>query len=276
MNYLFKNAKVAVMIYSGEHTVEDQIVEMTASAGITLKSLHEKLENISLRAVYKAVHKLIRARVLIKVGKRVMIDQEWAGRVREQLGSTEAPRLTNGERAAYTFVSMEHLDAFWKTVILPIEQSSPVKEIFFYNPHNFWAYLPSRKESEDAYYQHFSGTGRNGFFTIGGNSKADMDFKRYYQDEHLQIDLRNIPGIRRTDHITVIGSSIITVRLAKGVADRIDSLYVSGRGIKDILPEIIELCRKPGKIRFVLEHNAVKAGKIKTLLAKNFYFRQSR
>lgn len=264
------------MLYSKEKGLEDQIVELVGNDRMTLKSLHAELakeEYVSLRAVYKAVHKLVDAGVLLKVGKKVMLDHEWTDRVRERLGSVTAPLLSIGERLAYTFVSTEHLDAFWKTVVLPLEQSVPAREIFFYNPHNFWAYLPERKESEDAYYRHFSATGRHGFFTVGGASEADSEFKRAYQGEHLQIDLRDIASFRKTDHITVIDSFIITVRLAKGVSERIDALYAGGMSIKDILPAIMAICQKPGKIRFLLENNPTKAAKLKKVLSRNFYFK---
>lgn len=228
-----------------------------------------------MRAVYKAVNKLINAGVLLKVGKHVMIDQEWAKRVEDMLGSTSETILSNGERAVYTFASMEHVDAFWKTTVLPLEQSVLAKEILFYNPHNFWAYLPARKESEDSYYNHFSEADRYGFFTVGGEYAADAEFKREYQNEHLQIDLRDISLFRKTDHITIIDPFIITVRLAKGVSERIDKLYSSGRSLKDILPDIVSICQKPGKIRFVIENNPAKAEKLKKSLSRNFYFKRT-
>lgn len=266
------------MLYSNESRMEDQIVKLTINSSTTVKSLYSGLgkdRELSLRAVYKAVNKLIEAGVLLKVGKRIMVDQEWAKHVREMLASHSAPDLSSGERAVYTFVSVEHLDSFWKTIVLPLEQSVSTREILFYNPHNFWAYLPARKESEDAYYRHFSDIERYGFFTVGGNSQADVEFKRGYQSEHLQIDLRNIAFFRRTDHITIINSMIITVRLAKGISEHIDKLYASGRGIKDILPEVINICRKPGKIRFLLENNPTKALEMKKALSKNFYFKRT-
>lgn len=267
----------STVLYSNTKNLEDRIVELATDTRITIKSLHERLEtggNLSLRAVYKMVHKLIDAGVLLKIGKQIMIDQEWARHVADMLGSASAPILSSGERVVYTFISIEHLDAFWKTVVLPLEKSTSPRETFFYNPHNFWAYLPARKESEDAYYRHFSDTGHYGFFTVGGDSVADTEFKRRYQSEYLQIDLRNIPLFRRTDHITIIGPVIITVRLAKGVSERIDKLYTSGEGIADILPRIVEICRKPGKIRFMIENNSTKAGKIRKMLARNFYFKR--
>ena len=266
------------MLYTDTNNLEDRIVEMAVGVGEKIKSLHAKLnvgESLSLRAVYKAVHRLIDAGVLLKVGGKVVLDQEWVMRVGEKLGTTSISPLSGGERAVYSFISVEHLDAFWKTIVLPLEQTTSVREIFFYNPHNFWAYIPARKESEDSYYQHFSSTGRYGFFTIGGVSKADAEFKRAYQNEHLQIDLRNILSFRKTDHVTIVGSIIITVRLAKVVAERIDKLYASGRRIEDILPEIINICQRPGKIRFVMENNARKAERMRKMLARNFYFKRS-
>lgn len=266
------------MLYSKDSSLEDRIVELITDARTTIKSLHARLkreEILSLRAVYKAINKLINAGVLLKVGKQVIVDHEWAKRVSNMLGSASAPTLLNGERAVYTFVSVEHLDSFWKTIVLPLEKSSSAREIFFYNPHNFWAYLPARKESEDAYYQHFSDAGHHGFFTVGGNSEADAEFKRKYQHEYLQIDLRNISSIRGTDHITIIGSLIITVRLGKGIAERIDRLYALGGDINDILPKIMRICQKPGKIRFIIENSPAKAEKIRKVLARNFYFKRS-
>lgn len=265
------------MLYSDKNDLEDQIVELTADSRMTIKSLHASLSEkakLSLRAVYKSVHKLIGAGVLLKVGKHVMVDQEWAKRASEMLGSASAPLLSNDERAVYTFVSIEHLDAFWKTVMLPLEHSNLAHEIFFYNPHNFWAYLPARKQSEDAYYRRFSDK-RYGFFTVGGDTQADNEFKRGYQNENLQIDLRSIISLRRTDHITILNSMVITVRLSKGVAERIDKLYASGESIDAILPEIVRICEKPGKIRFVIENNHKKAEEMRRMLARNFYFKRA-
>ncbi|MFZ2167954.1 MAG: hypothetical protein WAV50_03775 [Minisyncoccia bacterium] len=265
------------MLYSKDSTVEDRIVELSTETRSTIKSLHETLtkeQDLTLRAVYKTVHKLIDAGVLLKAGRHVVVDQEWARRAAGALGSAAGPALSVGERAAYTFASVEHLDSFWKTVVLPLEQTVRTHETFFYNPHNFWAYLPARKESEDAYYRHFSGQ-KYGFFTIGGESAADREFKRAYQNDHLQIDLRDVGQFRKTDHITILDSFIITVRLKKSMSDRIDRLYSTDKSMDEILPDIAAICNKPGKIRFVLENNPSKASGLRRVLAKNFYVQQA-
>ncbi len=262
------------MLYSNSREIEDRVVELLTEGRLTIKSIAARIredKKISLRGVYKAVNTLIADGVLIKTGKRVMLDQEWAARVTEKLGTPAMQTIETGERAVYTFTSLGHLDAFWKSTVLPLERSISAKEVFFYNPHDFWAYLPARRESEDAYYQHFSQE-QSGFLTIGADSRADLDFKRAYQHEYLQINLKNIASIRRTDHVTVLGPYIITIRLSKSLSDRLDALYASGREIAELLPEIEKIVGKPGKIRFVLENNPTKAEKLRKMLSRDFYF----
>ncbi len=265
------------MIFTTQETLEDRIIRLVLEEKASIKALHQRLageEKLSLRAVYKAVDKLIGAGVLIKAGQRVVLSAEWAGRVVEGLQTSPLSVLGEGERAVYTFASMEHLDAFWKTVVLPLEAAAEEKEIFFYNPHDFWAYLPERRESEDAYYRHFAATGRHGFLVVGGESLADREFKRTYQNENFQIDTRNVSSLARRDHLTILGPLVITVRLPKKLAAHIDDLYASGKAMSALLPSVLEACRAPGTLRFVLENHPAKAKRIKQLLAKNFYFKQ--
>jgi hypothetical protein len=81
-------------------------------------------------------------------------------------------------------------------------------------------------------------------------------------------------SLRRTDHVTVLGPYIISTRLSKALTGRIDTLYASGQSATLLTPDIIRECVRPGKLRLILEHNAVKAEKLRRILARNFYFRQ--
>ena len=265
------------MIFSRTETLEDLIVRQALASNISIKELHSELSRgskLSIRAIYKSVDKLLDAGVLLKVGKRVIVDAEWKRTITERLKTQPIATPSVGERITHSFVSFGHLDSFWKTVVLPIEEKDSSTEIFFYNPHDFWAYMPERKGSEEAYYSHFTTEKRRGFFTLGGEFEADMDFKRKYQDEYLQIDTREVAYLKRNEHLTLMGSLIITVRLSRMIAARIDELYASNRSIKDILPELLAVCRAPGTIKFIIENNPTKAKKLRKILARNFYFPQ--
>lgn len=238
-----------------------------------IKALHARVfpdHPVSQRAVYKAVHSLVEAGVLIKAGGRILVDQEWMREVKSNLAST-LPLLGAGERATYAFASIGHLDAFWKGMVLQLEELEGV-QTFFYNPHNFWAYVPERKKSEDAYYAHFAQTKRHAFMVMGGINMADMDFKRTYQNDYFQIDARPVASLGRRDHITVMGDLVLTARVSKQLADKLDALYGSGQPVSQLQPSIVEAYRTPQRIRLMLEHNAQKAKKLRKLLSKNFVF----
>lgn len=259
------------MLLSRSQTLEDKIVQTLWASPLQIKDLHARVgKSVSLRAVYKAVSSLIKASVLIKVGKTVWVDQEWVQSLRERFSET-LPLIGPGERVAYTFASLEHLDAFWKTVALQLEGYEREEQPFFYNPHNFWAYLPERKASEDAYYARFLRDKKSAYFTVGGTTVADREFKQAYQNKFFQIDARPIIGFGRRNHITVYGNFVITARLSTLLAARLDTLYESGKPLGKLLPEIISTCAKPESIRLVFEHNAGKAKKITNVLSANFY-----
>lgn len=264
------------MLFSKKETLEDRLVGLLLKAPAEIKELHKRLskdDKVSLRAVYKSIKALIAEGVLLKAGKRVFVDQEWLKAMREQL-SPALPLLSPGERVAYTFTSIEHLDAFWKTLVLPLEEGNQSEFIFIYDPHNFWAYVPERKKSEDSYYAHFAKQKKYGFFVIGGESKADMEFKKIYQNNFLQVDTRAISGLGRRDHITVVGDLVITARMSKQFSVQLDQLYGLQEPIVKILPKILTAYAGSPDVRLIIEHNAAKARRLKKMLSTNFYMPQ--
>ena len=180
------------MLFSKNSRLEDKIVELAVNTPIAVKALRETLADAeggpSLRAVYKAVDHLLDAGVLVKAGKRVRTSEEWVRGVSAMLAPAPIAPLGVGERVSYTFTSIDSLDAFWKTAVLQLERYEKDGQVLFYNPHNFWAYMPGRRKSEEAYYRHFTEEGLHAFFTVGGECAADLQFKRAYQDSYLQID----------------------------------------------------------------------------------------
>jgi hypothetical protein len=264
------------MLYSKQRSPEDRLIELLISSPYQIKKLHERLQgqeaSLSLRAVYKAVNQLIKAGVLLKVGKVVRVDEEWVRSIRKQLVPSTSLQLAVGERMTHSFTSIAHLDAFWTTIVFQLEELEKDGQVFFYNPHNFWIHVPERREAENTYYAHFTELKLHAFYTLGGDSAADKEFKKQYQNEYLQIDTRSILVLPRTDHITVMGDFVITVRIAKPIARQIDELYASNKSSKEFAAALDALCKKGFSSRFVLEHNPLKAQKLRKLLSRNFYF----
>lgn len=262
------------MLLSKNRTLEDRLVEYVLEHHSPVLALHARLQRdgvlVTQRAVYKAVKQLIVGGVMVKAGGRVRIDKEWARMVRERLTSSSTPILSRGEKMTYTFVSLSHLDAFWKTIMLELESTVAFNEIFFYNPHNFWAYMPERKESEDRYYAGFSGATKRGYFVVGGESALDMAFKTTYQNRFFQVDARNIKAIPRTDHISVFGDFVLTVRLSKTLAARIDTVYAAHLSRADTIAAITDAWKDVPGARFILENNPGMAKRVRHMLLTNF------
>jgi hypothetical protein len=262
------------MLLSGNRTLEDRLVEYVLKTPGSVRTLHDHLQRdgvlVTQRAVYKAVKQLVKGGVVLKAGGRVRIDQEWARMVRERLAATSNPLLACGEKMTYTFTSLPHLDAFWKTVMLELESTIAFKEIFFYNPHNFWAYMPERKESEDQYYAGFKEATKHGYFVVGGTSAPDIEFKTTYQNPFFQIDARNIGALPRTDHVSVFGDFVLTVRLSKKLATQIDAVYARSMPREQMVSAIADAWREMPAARFSLENNPAKANRLRRMLSKNF------
>lgn len=261
------------MLYSTKANLEDKLVEALLGGPASIKKLRAIVstpENVaSLRGVYKAVSSLIDAGVLLKVGKQIWINQQWARNLRERL-ATSIPFLSPGERAVYIFNSVQHLDVFWKTIAFQFEEHEQSGRIFFYNPHNFWAYIPELKESENEYYAHFAKTKKRAFFTVGGATEADRAFKREYQNEFLQIDVRDVPSLGRRDHITILGDFVITARMSQKLAKQLDNIYSSGESVEMSMQKILTAYRADANVRLTIEYNGLKAKKLIKLLSPHF------
>lgn len=271
LNFLFKIDIYKEMIFSAQKDLEDIILEDLLTKAHTAKSIHTYIlqlrKDVTLRAVYKAVHKLIDAGVVIKVGKEIILNKEWTQTVIDKLGQTSSlHQLSTGESIIYTLTSPTHMDTYWKTIFSSLPAISYNEPVFFYNPHDFWIFVPGRQQSEDVFYKNFAKDKTHCFFTIGGTSELDMDFKRQYRSDYLKINLEPIRKFKRTEHVTVWGSHIITVILPLPVARKVDIFYQDNNKEK-----LIDLLQENFKVKIKIEHKPRKAKKLRKLLSKNFY-----
>lgn len=267
--------KVPNMLFSKDKNLDDLIVSGVICGKRTVKGVHEYVvnngPNVSLRAVYKSLNKLIDAGVVVKVSTRLHISADWIKKVRDTVGfENQLPDIAPGESIRFELNSVAHIDAYWKTIVASIHPSKN-EHIYFYNPHNYWLYEPSRLESEREYYASFKNEKRYGFFTVGGTTSIDKKFKRQYGNEYLQIDLREVTSFKRTDHITVVGDYVITVRIDNDVAESLDAIYTSDQPIDEKESQIRRVLSVEQKIVIKIENAPHKAVKVRNTLKRNFY-----
>jgi hypothetical protein len=236
------------------------------------EAIKEEGRQISYQAVYKALKYLITETVVVKSGKEIAISQEWINKLSSQLsGSFILPPLAIGESVSYSYVSLTHLDAYWKHINKALEQKYLDFPIFIYNPYGIWLHLNERYQSEVNFLSEFANNKQYAFLVLGNDSALDQSLKQNYQNNFLQVDLWKNSSLPETDYFTINGDYIITTKLNKKLAPKITTLYKSLVDINKSKAELEHILKFPNKSKLKLEYNPQKAKMLRKKLFKNFY-----
>jgi hypothetical protein len=267
------------MILGSNKSIEDRIIEYLGHKSVSAKVLWleiNALEPASVQAVYKSLHKLFKDGVVTKIGNKIQLNEEWIEKV-AKLIKTDSPtvQLEDGEAVTYKFNGLSELDRHWKHVVKNFINNlhGPV---FHSQPHEMWIHLADRFESQTEYIKSFEANKRHCFLVFGGTTAMDKEYKRAYQNEYLAVDLIDKPPyIKRNQHMTIIGDSIITTILSDSLSERIDAVYDSTNTVDpNFDKKILEAFSNPGKVMLRIEKNLLKAQKVRKQLSKNFYISQ--
>ena len=254
------------MVISGNE-VQDQIITILGIEATTAHELAGKI-GVSLQSIHKTLKKLVKNHVVLKQKTLYILNQEWIANLYIKLGQNQLIQLDEGEKLSYHFTSFEHLERFWKHSLFPLIGYN--NQIFIYDPHWIWWYLPDNFESEAEFARSFN-KNHCGYFLIGGNDAEDQEIRRQWQHEYLRINLDPDIKIPRKNYHTVIGDLVFTTLIPKVVTDEIDKIYQAGYKGQDLKKRLQPvLTNKVPKIIFKIECNKAKAKKIKKIIGKDF------
>lgn len=264
------------MIFTTRESIEDSIIRLLSGGSRTPLELFEAINKeggkISYQAVYKALKYLTVETVVVKSAKQIAISQEWINKLSKELsGSFILPPLSIGESVSYSYVSLTHLDAYWKHINKALEQKYLDFPIFIYNPYGIWLHLNDRYQSEVNFLSEFANNQQYAFLVIGNDSSLDQNLKQNYQNNFLQVDLWRDSSLPETDYFTINGDYIITTKLNKKLAPKITTLYKSLVDINKSKAELEHILKFPNKSKLKLEYNPQKAKMLRRKLFKNFY-----
>lgn len=241
----------------------------TKQAYLALKKSHK----ISMQNVYKIINKLLEGKVLVKQNTALFVSQEWVLRVQSLLPTAAAFDIGQDESARWSFNSLEHLDAFWKHVMLQLSQTYQEEPMFIANPHNIWPYAPEREESEERFFETFAKANRHVYYTTKGATQKDKETNKKIETSHIHFshNANTLP----LQHIVVIGNIISTTKLSKQDEHHIDMLYNDETTpTEEFEARLISLLQSVTKASFKIEHNPTKARTIRKKIAKDFYVPQ--
>ena len=263
------------MLLGTKKTLYDHITEALLQKSHTAieLGLYLKDKNVpaTVQGIYKALRELISEDVVVKQGMQYVISNVW----REKAVGLFAPKsrfkLSPGEDAIYRFKRLDHLDAFWKHVLADIEIEIGNYPTFHFTPHQFWSLVPGRKESEQEFYKNFEDHNIYSYTVIGGTTHLDKIARDSLKNNFHQIHLDEHININRRDHISILGSYVVTTRISGRLAQHIDMAYETEQDEKNIEKLISELFKKLGSVTMIVEHNEHKAQKLRKRLAQDFH-----
>lgn len=264
------------MIFSHNESIEDAIIRLVSPAPLFPRELHTKIEaegaKVSLQAVYKAVRILLQSGVLVKSKHKVGVSNEWCNQVLSALNShAQTLTLSEGEHVTYEFNSLSNLDAYWKHVIGPLQETHADMPVFIYNPFEFWYHVESRKKSESLYFHGFTDRKQYAFYVIGNTSKLDTEFKKLYQNDYLQIDCWQKTSFPSTYCYIVVADYVILTKLPEKLMSAIASIYTKNTESKIVEQELTKLLSGKYRAQVKIFRNQKKAKMIRKKLFKNFY-----
>lgn len=263
------------MLLGTRKTLYDHIIEALLQKEGTVADILNflKTKNISatIQGIYKALRELITEDIVVKQKKIYGISNVWRKKIENLVSEKDPFKLSPGEQTIYRFKKLDHVDAFWKHTLTDIEKEYEYFPVFEFTPHQFWSYVPGRKESEQEHYEDLKNKKSEVFTYIGGTSLFDKIIKESFKNDQHQVHLDTDVSFNRRDHIFTLGSYVITTRISKSLAENVDELYENTPDEKTLEEKLAELFRKPSSVTIVIENTTQKAKKFRKKMSVYFY-----
>lgn len=267
-------------------TLEQSIIEALQNGPLSthalLDSLLKKRAASTKQGMYAALRKLVRAEIVIKQKRRVLLNVTWLNKVEsfvtvaEHFYANDARSgsflaLNDGERITYTFNSANATDAFWTHVLLLLVETYPGASFIAYNPH-CW-FLLVRTDSERALRDTVVKKGGQYLVTTGGRTPLDTAIRKEFDGTRSQYHMREKPLFPRHNYyVNVIGDYVIEVWVDKKESQRMEELYASAKEFSpDVEDKMRETIHERGRTKLVISKNRLKALAMRKKLGRSFH-----
>ena len=278
------------MILQGKQTLEEKIVTLLIKqANLTVEDIHRKIsdesKNYSLPAIYKELGKLEFQGVVVKDKKRYSLRLPWvidflslADLVSHTYldNPTLASVLPNmGEKKIWHFTNLLRLNNFWAQVLLILVHHSTGKQLFTWMPHSWFHLIYT--DSEAQYLKSLRLAHIHLYLICGGNGPLDRWSERFWKSSHISYSFSKIPfSDDPFTYVNIVGDYISTVKLDRKIHDIIDHLYQSTSTVIEInFEHILSLLQQKVKAVMWLEHNPIKAAKLRSRFIRFFGIKET-
>lgn len=265
------------MIYSKQKYLEDFIIERLAIGESRVEVLYieysQLYKSVTKQAIYKALRKLCADEIVIKHKDTFSINNIWKKRVVNLLeNSNRFPSLKEGESISYSFKSFKQLDEYWKHI--QQGSSEKAKTTYFFCPHQYWWFVPGRRESEINFYKLFEQNKEYAVLLLGGRSKTDMEMKKLLSSDFIQVHPEESHGLKMTDSLTIKNDLIIRTRLSLAASAIINNIFNLNLQYQETEKLLEKFFKKSIAVRILIERNQKKAEKLRKQIGKYFFIKK--
>jgi len=265
------------MIFSQQKDLEDFIIEMLATGDHRAEDLYirysESYKTVTKQAVYKALKKLCADEIVVKHKDMFSVNNIWKKRLIDLLeNSSRFPSLKEGESITYSFRSFKQLDEYWKHIQEGSLESA--KTTYFFCPHQYWWFVPGRRESEINFYKSFELNKEYAVLLLGGRSKTDIEMKRIVSNDYVQVHPEESHGLKMTDNLTIKNDLIIRTRLPFAASGMINDIFNKNLSYIETEQLLESFFKKNIPVRILIERNKEKSDRLRKQIGKYFFIKK--
>lgn len=250
------------------------------STGPQLVALVNKTrQNTTKQAVYTAIKSLMGSEVVAKVGHTYFLSRVWLGTVNElfkvqkekELARDAIFDLHEKESISYHFPNLLTCDTYWAHVFTLLMEWIPAERpIVGWMPHEWFAI--GRQEVERNIFKEHETRSKYMFYTIGGTTPLDIDFKREWKNPFVLVHTDKEARFPRTYYLHVFDDFLIEVFAVEELAREIDNFYETHKNLTTENRAFFELLiNKKSPVRMKISRRKNKALRLRKQLTKNFH-----
>jgi hypothetical protein len=183
--------------------------------------------------------------------------------------ATQIPHISIGDSLIYTFKDLGSLDSYWKHLMGLVHPQLSDEITLLYVTHSFWLYV-AQKGSEEAYYRGFAERKEKACLLIRGNTQFDKLAKKKYENPYVKIHTGDMLVGAGEDHLSIIADYVITTRIRKSIAEKINHAYKTTQTEEELKKSIADILHKKQIFKIILERNPEKAAMFRKRMGKYF------
>ena len=274
-----------LLAQKGDKKTEDRIVELLhekeASGPALLAEIQKKDPSATRETFYRIVRKLLSDEVVNKQGKTYQLNRHWLQKIyrfskkhietNQGIDADNILAFEEGDKISYRFKNPNLMGIYWAhTYDMIFDQHDRKVPILIHHPHE-WL-IHTRTESESFFLSRFKDDKKLAFFSIGGKTELDREFKKKHENKFVQVGLGIGYALKNTEYVNVLGDFIFKVSVSKKFADDLDAFFKQNKEVTaENQAELEKLCSRKDAAKMVFTRSKKEASVWRAKFNKYFY-----